>query len=108
MKAARESHTVHREFGSAHTMPMQTTEEIPIPAMITETERDSEKMEIPWTCKQRKNHRRGGMLQELGTDTDNRQQTRSYLKVKDSYLQRVVPIVEYSQSSPPSKIPPVE
>jgi hypothetical protein len=31
MKAARESHTVHREFGSAHTMPMHTTEAIPIP-----------------------------------------------------------------------------
>jgi hypothetical protein len=31
MKAARDSHTVHREFGSAHTMPMHTTEAIPIP-----------------------------------------------------------------------------
>jgi hypothetical protein len=31
MKAASDSQTVHREFGSAHTMPIHTTEAIPIP-----------------------------------------------------------------------------
>ena len=38
MKAARESQTVHREFGSAHTMPMHTTDEIPIPGVIQKKE----------------------------------------------------------------------
>ena len=39
MKAARESHTVHREFGSAHTIPMHTTDEIPIPGVIQKDRR---------------------------------------------------------------------